>query len=306
MLWQTADPYDQAARAHKGGPTDGSAAKRSPLSCGSVDAQTFLGMEQVGDSLHWRMVAEPHLTTPGNFLFGGCGLGAALVALEGASGRPTVWATAQYLSYAPVNSVVEWEVTLAVVGGHVSQGRAVGSVDGSEILTVNAALGKDDLEAGGIWVQPPRVPPPEASPPRFLPAMFRNTIMDSVEVRTAKGRTFEELHGETGDPNSALWARVPGHLSPSAATLAIFGDYVSGAVSQPLGRRAMGRSLDNTLRVVELRDTEWVLCDIRMHALVGGYGQGIAFLWSQDGHLLATASQTMAVRLWPDDTEIPG
>jgi acyl-CoA thioesterase len=63
----------------------------------------------------------------------------------------------------------------------------------------------------------------------------------------------------------------------------------------------MGRSLDNTLRVVQLRNTEWVLCDIRMHALMGGYGQGTAFLWSQNGELLATASQSVAVRLWPED-----
>ncbi len=80
--------------------------------------------------------------------------------------------------------------------------------------------------------------------------------------------------------------------------MAIIGDYVSGGVSQPLGRRAMTRSLDNTLRMVQLEPTEWVLCDIRMHALVGGYGQGIASLWSQHGTLLATASQSMKVRLW--------
>ncbi len=135
--------------------------------------------------------------------------------------------------------------------------------------------------------------------------MFRNTIMDSVEVRSARGRTFEEMDGTPGSPDSALWARVPGHLSPSAATLAIFGDYVSGAVSQPIGRRAMGRSLDNTLRMVQLKPTEWILCDIRMHALVGGYGQGIAFLWSEDGDLLATASQSIAVRLWPEDRALP-
>ena len=67
-----------------------------------------------------------------------------------------------------------------------------------------------------------------------------------------------------GSPDSTLWARVPGHLTPSAATLAIVGDYVSGAVSQPLGRRAMGRSLDNTLRMVQVKPTEWVLCDIRI------------------------------------------
>ncbi|HTU37335.1 MAG TPA: acyl-CoA thioesterase [Acidimicrobiales bacterium] len=271
-----------------------------------MDARTFLGMEPVGDDLHWRMRVVQQLTTPGNFLFGGCGLGAALVALEAASGRPTVWATAQYLSYALTHAELDWDVTLAAVGGHVTQGRAVGRVDGREILTVNAALGADDLDVGGIWVSPPDVPPPDDCPPRFIPEFFRNTIMDSIEVRNARGRTFEEMDGTPGSPDSALWARVPGHLTPSAATLAIMGDYVSGAVSQPLGRRAMGRSLDNTLRMVQLKPTEWVLCDIRMHALVDGYAQGTAFLWSETGDLLATASQSIAVRLWPDDAVLPG
>jgi acyl-CoA thioesterase-2 len=270
-----------------------------------VDARTFLGMKSEGDDLHWRMLVTPQLTTPGNFLFGGCGLGAALVALEAAAGRPTVWATGQYLSYALTGSEMTWEVTLAAVGGHVTQGRAVGRVDGREILTVNAALGKGDLAGGGIWVTPPEVPSPDQCPPRFLPEFFRNTIMDSIEVRQARGRTFEEMDGTPGPPDSAMWARVPGHLTQSAATLAILGDYVSGAVSQPLGQRAMGRSLDNTLRMVQVQPTEWVLCDIRMHALVGGYAQGIAYLWSEAGELLATASQSISVRLWPDDMVLP-
>ena len=68
----------------------------------------------------------------------------------------------------------------------------------------------------------------------------------------------------------------------------------------------MGRSLDNTLRMVQLKPTEWILCDIRIHALVGGYAQGITFLWSQDGELLATASQSIGVRLWPNNTVLPG
>jgi acyl-CoA thioesterase-2 len=271
-----------------------------------MDAQAFLGMEPVGDNLHWHMRVEPQLTTPGNFLFGGCGLGAALVALEAASGRPTVWATAQYLSYAPTHSLMEWEVTLAIIGGHVTQGRAVGRVEGQEILTVNAALGDDQLAPSGIWVGPPRVPPPEECPPRFLPEMVRNTILDKFEVRVAQGRTFDEMDGEPGTPDSALWVRVPGHLAPSAATLAIFGDYASGGASQPLGRRALGRSLDNTLRVVQLKPAEWVLCDIRMHALIGGYAQGVAFLWSQEGELLATASQSFVVRLWTEEGAGPG
>ena len=82
-----------------------------------TDALEFLGMERTGvDDLHWRLDVIPELTTPGNFLFGGCGLGAAIAALEAAGGRPTVWATAQYLSYAPTGSVLDLEVTLAATG----------------------------------------------------------------------------------------------------------------------------------------------------------------------------------------------
>lgn len=270
-----------------------------------TDARHFLGMERMGDDLHWRLTVDPELTTPGKFLFGGCGLGAALVALEAASGRPTVWSTAQYLSYAPTHSVLDLEVTLAAEGRRITQGRVVGTVGDREILTVNAAAGSPgDLDVGGVWVTPPDVPPPDQCPPRRLPDFSSTSIFDRIDVRLAQGLSFEEItegRSGSGNPSSALWARVPGHLEPSAATLAIIGDYVSGGVSQPLGRRAMSRSLDNTLRMVQLEPTEWVLCHIRIQALVGGYGQGLATLWSENGSLLATASQSMSVRLWDEE-----
>ena len=272
-----------------------------------TDAGQFLGMEQVEDELRWRLEVVPELTTPGHFLFGGCGLGAALVALEAGSGRPTVWSTAQYLSYAPTHSVLDLSVTLAAVGKRVTQARAVGRVGDTEILTVNAALGEPDpLGAEGVWEHPPEVPPPDACPLRRLPDFDSTSIFDQIEVRLARGRTFEQIvegRSTAGEPTSALWARVPGHLEPSAATLAIIGDYVSGGVSQPLGRRTMSRSLDNTLRVVRLEPTEWVLCDIRIQAAAVGYCQGTAFLWSRKGALLATASQSMRIRFWPDADE---
>jgi acyl-CoA thioesterase II len=267
-----------------------------------TNAQEFLGMEPVGDDLHWRLTVVPELTTPGNFLFGGCGLGAALVALEAAAGRPTVWSTAQYLSYAPTDSVLDLTVTLAALGRRITQGRVVATTGDKEILTVNAAVGSPGtLEIGGVWVTAPEVPPPDQCPPRRLPDFSSTSIFDRIDVRLAKGQSFEEIAAGPsgpGDPATALWARVPGHLEPSAATLAIIGDYVSGGMSQPLGRRVMTRSLDNTLRVVRLEPTEWVLCDIHIQALVGGFGQGVAYLWSQQGSLLATASQSMNVRVW--------
>jgi acyl-CoA thioesterase II len=266
-----------------------------------TNARQFLGMQPQGDELHWRLDVVPELTTPMNFLFGGCGLGAALVALEAAAGRPTVWSTAHYLSFAPTGSVLDLTVTLAAEGNRVTQGRVVGKVGDQEILTVNAAVAAPaSLAMGGVWVRPPEVPPPDQCPPRLLPDFISASVFDRIEVRLAKGRSFEELGAgtaEPGDGTSALWMRVPGHLEPSAATLAILGDYVTGGMSQPLGRRVMTRSLDNTLRMVQLEPTEWILCDIHIEALVGGYGQGIAHLWSEGGTLLATASQSMTVRL---------
>ena len=69
----------------------------------------------------------------------------------------------------------------------------------------------------------------------------------------------------------------------------------------------MGRSLDNTLRMVQLQPTEWVLCDIRMHALVDGYAPGHRrSSGPKTVTLLATASQSIAVRLWPEDGVLPG
>lgn len=266
-----------------------------------MDARTFLGLEATDDRLRWRLPVTPSVSTPGRFLYGGCGLAAGLVALEEASGRPTVWATAQYLTYAPTGSVVDWEVALAVTGKNMTQARAIGRTDDREVLTVNAALGHGDLELQGTWVEPPDVPAPDDCPALEVPPLFADSVLDRVEHRLARGRMFASDVDGPGDGTSAFWARLPGHLEPSAATLAVIGDYVSNGVSHHAGVRVMGRSLDNTIRVAKLVPTEWLLCDIRMHALAGGFAQGLAHLWAENGTLLATASQTVSVRRWPDD-----
>ncbi len=134
-----------------------------------------------------------------------------------------------------------------------------------------------------------------------MPEIFSDTVLMRVEHRIAIGRLFSQLDGTPGGARSAFWSRVPGHLEPSAATLAVIGDYVSGSLSQPLGVRTMGRSLDNTLRIAQLVPSEWVLCDIQMHALANGFGHGLAHLWAEDGTLLGTASQSIGVRLWSDE-----
>lgn len=67
-------------------------------------------------------------------------------------------------------------------------------------------------------------------------------------------------------------------------------------LGQALGRRAGGNSLDNTLRIIDLVPTEWVLLDVRVHAIANGFGHGLVHLWSEGGSLLATASQSTILR----------
>jgi acyl-CoA thioesterase II len=267
-----------------------------------MDARTFLGLEPTSDPLVWRMPVTLGVSTPGRFLFGGCGLAAGIATMEAVTGRPTVWATAQYLSFAPTGSILEIDVTIAVSGRQTTQARAVGRVDGQEILTVNAALGRRPSDESYTWAIRPNVPDPEKCPARDpIWGFGEGTLFERVEIRLAAGRQLSELDGSPGDGRSALWSRLPGQLEPSPAWLAVLGDYVPSGIGQALGVLGGGNSLDNTLRVVRLIPSEWVLCDIRIHAVAHGYGHGLAHLWAQDGSLLATASQSVVVRRWTAD-----
>ena len=152
--------------------------------------------------------------------------------------------------------------------------------------------------------QPPQVAPPEQCPRGYLPKMFRNTILDRVEVRIAKGRMFDEMNGEPGSPESALWARVPGHLSPSAATLAIFGDYVSGATSHPLAGGPWAAASTTRCGWSSSNQPNGCCATSGCTPWSGATPRALPFLWSEAGELLATASQSFAVRLWPEDAEV--
>jgi len=75
------------------------------------------------------MPVVPELCSGLGTLFGGCGLGAAIEVLEQATGRPLVWATAQYLSFARPPSVLHLDATEVVRGHQISQARVVGAGD---------------------------------------------------------------------------------------------------------------------------------------------------------------------------------
>ncbi len=270
-----------------------------------MDALAFYGLTPADDPRRWRFEVVPSLCSGLGALFGGCGLGACIEALEQVTGRPLVWATGQYLSYARPGSVVTIDVNEVVRGHQISQARAIAHVDGDEILTVNAALGRREMPHSGQWAEMPVVAPPLECPPRVVLEQHMGTIMDRVDMRLADARGFDQLDDTPGSGRSALWVHLPGLLELTPATLAIVGDYVPFGISQALGRRAGGNSLDNTLRVASRRQTEWILADIRVSAIADGFGHGLVHLWTQDGTLLGTASQSTIVRNWREPAPEP-
>lgn len=266
-----------------------------------MDALTFFGLEPTDDPLRWRLPIVRNLCSGFGALFGGAGLGAAIEVLERVTDRPLVWATAQYLQFARPPAVVELEVNEVVRGHTSSQARVLAKVDGEEIFTVLATLGRRELSWSGQWAVHPDVPSVADSRTRVLPAHQLGTIGERLEMRLADARSFEELDGVPGDGRSALWVHLPDGLEATAAALAIVGDYVPFGISQAGGRRARSNSLDNTLRMVRVHPTEWVLADIRVQAVADGFGHGVVHLWGEDGTLLATASQSSTVREWSEE-----
>ncbi len=264
-----------------------------------MDSRSFLGLEQSHNPFRWSMELKPQLLTGGGFLFGGCGLGAAISALEATTGRQVIWATSQYLSYARVGEFLDIDITQAVDGRHTSQARVVCHVGNREILTVNAALGARDFPHNGQWEQMPDVPAPTKCPLREHFIDEADTISGRMEQRLVKGRMLEDLDGSPGDGQTMMWARLPEVIEGvDATTLAILGDFVPMGVGQALGIRGGGNSLDNTLRVVNLVPTQWVLLDIRVHGVRNGFGHGLVHMFAEDGTLMATASQSCIVRMW--------
>jgi acyl-CoA thioesterase-2 len=264
-----------------------------------MTAREFLGLRPTHNPHRWVLPVERGICVRhAGFLFGGCGLGAAVTALEAVTGRQLVWATAQYLSYARPPEILDLDVTIPISGRHSSQARATGHVGDREIFTVNASLGRRPLDVQGEWAMRPDVPPPEACPVAPPVDGTAGTIHSRVELRVAHGRYGADEGGTPSDDgHSALWVRIPEGLETSAAALAIIADWMPSGISHALGRWAGGNSLDNTIRIVDVVPSQWILCDIRVLAIRHGFGHGLIHLWSERGPLLATGSQSFIVRL---------
>ena len=252
----------------------------------------------------YRLEVTPQLCVgpPDNlFLFGGAGMAAGLAAVEALTGRPTVWAAAQYLSYARPGQTLTLDVKVPVSGKYTSQARVIISAGDSEILTVNAALGARPDAPEAQWAAMPDVPPPEACPVMEYNWVRREDDINHRFIKRVAAGRFGAAQSEGGpspDGIARLWLRMtdPREMVDRIA-LAMMADFLPSSVGNALGTAAGGNSLDNTIRFARMMPTEWVLADLRIHAASQGFVHGRVHLFAQSGALLATASQSLILRM---------
>lgn len=232
------------------------------------------------------------------FMFGGVGIGAALASMERLSGRPAIWATAQYLSYARPGSRVEIAPMIMTEGRAITQARATITCDGREVLTATAAMGERD-GWHDHWPMMPDVPGPEACAEARHWRALEGTLNSRFEHRPALGRypggTPITERSDTG--RLAMWVRPREGQAIDRMMLAVMADFVPSGISNAIGRGGGGNSLDNTVRYCRIVPTDWVLCDIQIEAVASGIVHGAIRLFAEDGTLMATASQTLILRL---------
>lgn len=264
--------------------------------------QPFIPLEPTDDPMRFRLLVERDLCVgPENhvFMFGGVGLACAVEAAKRVSGRELIWATAQYLSYARPGSVLDVDVKLPVVGHNVTQ--AVINLHCGEdvIISATAALGEREGYPSVQWFDMPAMPPPEECIEWPLWPPQGGRLMTRLDLRVAPGSVATRPRDGVVEPSGRMqmWMRTVDDAPIDATLLAMFGDFVPTGAAAVLGRTGGGNSLDNTLRLRAVVPTRWMLCDIQMSAADRGFAQGHLRLFAEDGTLMATASQSLVLRL---------
>jgi len=261
-----------------------------------ISPRRWLGLEATHNPTRWYLPIVPRLSVREKFLFGGAGLAAATTALEETTGRPVVWATAQYLDFAPVGAVMDLDVHISVSGRRTTQARVIGHVGDQEIIAVTAALGSRDLDLEQTWPAPPPVKDPADCRPRTYD-YDEESLGKHLDQRFAP-TIGDHAGGPTGHGPGRLcvWTKPPEGIENSAATLAVLGDFVPMGISSVADQPVSSNSLDNTLRILNVRPSEWYLLDIESAGIRNGFGHGQLRIWGDDGTLQAVASQSVVVR----------
>jgi acyl-CoA thioesterase len=275
----------------------------------------FLGMKRQEGTNRFVFTVTDHLSRLDGKLYGGTAIAASVAAAEQVSDRPALWMTTQFVSTTGLGSEISVQVEVLAPGRRTHQVSVTGT--DSEGQVIFASLGATGQHAPdgltGVFESRPEVAAPETGEVWSSPfiGMARGAGIDPAVLPLPAGVGFSRAvdlrhpevlhHPDPGPGRVCVWARRTDGEPITAAVAAYLADMVPMAVARAHGVVAMGTSLDNTIRIGTYVESQWVLIDLRPHLAAGGYGHGIAHVWSEAGELMATASQTASMR--PFDPE---
>ena len=268
--------------------------------------RALLGLEpHPHDPNALSFVVVPCLCRVDGRFYGGAALAAALTASEAATGREALWSSTQLVAVADLGERIRIDVEHLAAGRTADQVQVRGTIGDRVIFNaVGGAATPTPTGMHGAGQMMPRVPPPEDCDPW---GASREMVADQARELSrpvvghhlvCEHRDAPLLDLEAQRPGRmTVWTRFTGelqaafpHMTP--AGLGFVADLVPLAVSRACGVNGAGTSLDNSLRIGEPVDSEWVLLDVDAHVAVGGFGHGHVYVWSPDGRMLATGTQS--------------
>ena len=233
-------------------------------------------------------------------LFGGTAIAVAIALAEVETARPSLWTTVQFIAGdTTVGDRFVCTTEVLAEGRSAAQVRVTGRVDGREVFcALGATAHRKTGRVEAAFERFPSVPLPEAAPPFALPIPASIRAEASKALRNIEMRSAPPLPGSTvPQGHLTLWARVPGRTA-TPAVMAYLADMVPLSIARAANRAGGGASIDNTMRFSGAVADEWVLLELDPHLASGGYGHGGVLVWSPEGELLASGSQTASLLLF--------
>lgn len=279
----------------------------------------FLGLVPGDEPGRFRFQVVNHLARLDSRLYGGTAIAVSITAAEVVSERSALWMTTQFVATAPAMAEISVHAEVLAPGRRTNQVRVTGTdASGDTMFASLGATGHHRPDGlTGVFEQAPTVDAPEDSKPMASPfeRMARNAGFEGELPKLPEGVGFGSViefrepqvhaHPDPGPGRTCVWVRRRDRVAVTPATVAYMADMVPLSIAQACGVVAGGISLDNTIRLGAFEPTEWVLVDLRPHLAIGDYGHGAAHIWSEHGHLLATASQSASM-IHFDLSDLPG
>ena len=268
----------------------------------SKDFRRFIGLEDTSAKIQSLNVSQ-NICSPQKALYGGVGLGLAIEVLEEEYKRPIAMASTQFINQAIMDEEMSIEIQEGTSGKNFTQATAQFYQKGKLVIQTIGSLGRRDSEFNLTYNPfPADVTSPDDSVvlPKF--EFMQGYILPRMEIRHVKGPSpfmpMDPQKVPSGtETRSLFWAKLPEYPETSAATLAILGDIAPSVTASYIGEFAIASSLDNSMRVLNVEQCEWVLCETELHGIFNGVGQITQRMWSQQGTLMAVASQSYILRL---------